>query len=154
MGVCVGAGRGGMQARAVDALLTARTHKLIPVVHAVDDTGALCGARPRNGRWVPNTKLPVTCPKCMVRMTLPRYTLCLVPSSLTSKRRPLRHIRRVGAEGVMKSSGPVRLETLCGANASHDLELLERTPTPGDESNCPRCVRAMRQERTGLSVAE
>lgn len=131
-------------------MLTARSHKLSPFVHAVDDAGAVCGARPRRRGWVPNTTLPITCARCLLRLSLPRYVYCGSPSSLD---RRTTHIRLVGTEGITKTGGPGELKALCGRATGWDLELVAQTPRPGTAGICPGCVKELRRRRTGLPVS-
>lgn len=120
-----------------------------PFVHVVDDLGALCGAKPQRA-WVPNAKWPVTCPRCLYRMTRPRYVYCGAPAPAEVREM---HIRLVGLEGVTKKSGPFELRALCGTAAGWDIELVEASPLPGTKGLCVTCVRELRRARTGLNVA-
>lgn len=129
-------------------MLTARRHRLSPFVHVIDDLGSLCGLAPLNGRWVPNTRLPVTCPTCLVKFAMARYVFCGVPES---DQRRVTHIRSVGPEGVTKA-GLLSAETLCHRPAGWDLELVGDTPLPHADGMCSVCVRELRRRRTGLTV--
>lgn len=130
-------------------MLTARRHRLSPFVHVIDDLGSLCGAAPRDGRWIPNTKLPVSCPTCLVKFTAPRYVFCGVPST---DERKVTHIRLVGPEGVTKA-GLLSAQTLCHQPAGWDvLDLVGRTPAAGTDGMCTGCIRELRRRRTGLDV--
>lgn len=130
-------------------MLTARRHRLSPFVHVIDDLGSLCGLTALNGRWIPNSTLPVTCPTCLVRFTAPRYVFCGVP---TTEERSTRHIRLVGPEGVTKA-GVLSAQTLCHLAAGWDYaSLVGRTPAPNAEGLCGACVKELRRRRTGLLV--
>ncbi len=115
-------------------MIPARTRSLSPFVHAVDDEGALCGARPAR-EWVLTTKLPITCPMCLIESGKPRYAVCECPDGKTNS--PL-HLRLVGAEGVSKKGGMV-VKTLCGKAVGWDVGLFH--PPIDRELLCPMCRR-------------
>lgn len=132
-------------------MVTARPHRFSPFVHAVDDFGAVCGATPR-GVWVPNASLPLTCPKCYLKLSVPRYVFCGSPDVSAGIRT---HVRLVGVEGARRSTGAGSFLTLCGKPAGWDMSPVEKTPAPpgqGDEL-CRDCVKGLRKARTGLAVA-
>lgn len=119
----------------------ARAHRLSPFVHAVDVNGALCKARPRAGRWIPTDLLPITCPRCLHRLSRGRWATCeLVTASLASRI----HIRRVGPEGLARSGNPSAAKTLCGQIAGWDiaeLDALERAALKKIPTLCLSCER-------------
>jgi hypothetical protein len=101
--------------------LAARASRLTPVVHAVDDGGALCGAAPRP-RWRRSDRLPVNCPRCLRALASERWALCGVPGASGDN---TLHIRRVGPEGLRKGGRSVNQQTLCGLAAGWDVAELE-----------------------------
>lgn len=119
----------------------ARAHRLSPFVHAVDAHGALCKARPRGGRWIPTEILPITCPRCLRRLSRGRWATCeLVTGGIASRV----HIRRVGPEGLTRSGNPSAAKTLCGQVAGWDiaeLEALERSALKKMPHLCSTCER-------------
>lgn len=127
-------------------MLTARRSRLSLVVHAIDDLGALCGAQPRQGRWVPNLTLPINCPRCLVKLTFARYAFVELPTGDGGLN--TLHIRRIGPEGFSKKSVP-GTKTLCGRDGGWDRELVGKTPAPGTRAFCPSCVGHLRHARTG-----
>jgi hypothetical protein len=127
-------------------MLAARAWRWSPVVHAVDGGGALCGARPRAGRWTANTRIPINCPRCLYELSRPRYAFCQSPSAA----RAPRHIRVLGPEGLQLRSSSGSFRTLCGMAAGWDIARVEKTPAPGNPSVCRSCVRELRSARTGL----
>jgi hypothetical protein len=96
----------------------ARAHRLSPFVHAVDSTGSLCGATAR-GRWLLSEVMPVTCPRCLLRLGRPRWATCETPTA--TARGSHVHLRRVGPEGIELSRNPSGARTLCGQLAGWDL---------------------------------
>lgn len=123
-------------------IVAARASGLSPFAHAVDDTGALCGARPQ-GKWRMVKRMPVNCPRCLLRMGAERYALCEVPTAST--RSPI-HIRRVGMEGVSKSGSSMGAMTLCNLGVGWDLsELRSSAELEGPASYlqrfCSPCLR-------------
>lgn len=125
----------------------ARTSALSLFAHAVDDAGALCGARPKRGRWRRSEILPVNCPKCLVELSRERLATCETPTGGVSRR----HIRRVGPEGICTKGSFLRAKTLCGNVAGWDLKSL--SPADLEDSRCCRdCRRILRDERRGLRL--
>lgn len=115
----------------------ARTHRLSPVAHVVDDLGALCGARPAP-KWVLTRWLPVNCPRCLISLARPRYAFCESPTASTTSRM---HIRVVGPEGLSLSGNAGGARTLCGQPVGWDLEaevpaLMAATE---DRETCGQC---------------
>lgn len=116
----------------------ARTSALSLVAHAVDSTGALCGARP-SGRWRLSSRLPVNCPRCLMRLAAPRWALCESPGQHAHL---AVHVRKVGHEGIAFSGNPTGAKTLCGLVVGWDDRELESLETLRElREVCPRCSR-------------
>lgn len=116
----------------------ARASRLSLVAHAVDATGALCGARPQ-GRWRLTARLPVNCPRCLLRLAQPRWALCESPAAWANA--PV-HVRQVGHEGVSLSGNAAGAKTLCGLLVGWDLRELETLETVRGLSHvCAVCAR-------------
>jgi hypothetical protein len=118
--------------------LAARASLLTPVVHAVDDGGALCGSEPRP-RWRRSTVLPVNCPACLVRMSTDRYARCGVPGAATDN---LEHVRLLGPEGLRTVGGTIHGRTLCGLPAGWDIAPFTPADLSGDTRRLCRGCRA------------
>lgn len=128
-------------------MLTARSHRFSLIVHAIDDSGALCGARPKGGDWIASTRIPLNCPTCLVKSGLPRYAYCELPVAVQP---PMRHIRQVGPEGMSKTGVVGGTRTLCNRVSGWDVSMVAATPAPGTSGLCPSCVSHLRGRRTGL----
>lgn len=106
----------------------------------------MCGARPeKGGRWRVTARIPVNCPRCLLRLSVPRLALCRIP--VPARRNDQLHIRLVGTKGF-KPKGPIDTRTLCGRVVMLDEALLETRPL-GQESVCPRCLTALPQASDG-----
>jgi len=102
-------------------MLAARARKLTMFVHAVDDFGSLCGARPAKKKWVATESLPITCPRCLWSMSRTRYAVCRAPTETPAD---WLHIREVGPEGMRKYSGVGAVRTLCGRHGGWDVSVV------------------------------
>jgi hypothetical protein len=106
--------------------LAARSSGYSLVVHAVDDAGALCGARPgaggKRGDWRLSRVLPVNCPRCLHALATKRWAICETVTAGSAS--PL-HIRLVGPEGINTGGHAVRARTLCGMEVGWDLAPLK-----------------------------
>lgn len=114
--------------------VAARGSFLSLAVHAVEDAGAVCGARPRDGRWRLSTKLPVSCPRCLLTLGGHRLAVCEtmgMPRAL--------HLRMIGERGYKPREG-IETRTLCGQLAVYDVGLLEGKP---DAEVCARCANVL-----------
>jgi hypothetical protein len=123
--------------------LAARRTSISLVVHAIDDTGALCGVRPQQGRWRPSKRLPVNCPRCLYVMSRPRYATCETPTA--SGGSPL-HVRAVGAEGIDRHGSSGQTKTLCGMIVGWDIAEL-RAEDFRYPRICQVCIRQIKPPR-------
>lgn len=119
-------------------MLAARARQLTLTVHAVEGGGvAVCGAR-ADGRWRLSSRLPITCPTCLLRLGSPRLAVCGTPSPRL--REPL-HLRVLSRQGFSPRGGPDTV-TVCGRPAGWDVRLVGgRVVVPREgESLCRRCL--------------
>lgn len=134
-------------------IVAARARWLTMVVHGVDDTGALCGARPDTPRGVTGkwrrSELPINCPRCLMRMGGERWALCGAPTAMPNA--PI-HIRRVGPEGVSFTGNPGAARALCAATVGWDVQEL-RPGRPPVELLKPREVLCAACERVYTTPA-
>lgn len=114
-------------------VIAARVGPLSPFVHAVDDGGALCGARPRGG-WRMSRFLPINCPACLLEMSKERYAFCETPVATSMSRL---HIRQLGPDGLRRG-GVGQAQTLCGKPVGWDVELVADFDA-ADERVCAAC---------------
>lgn len=112
--------------------VAARARKLTPIVHAVEDGGAVCGARPA-GEWRLSSVLPVNCPSCLLELAAPRLAVCEVVEVHARSR----HLRVVGERGFKPREG-IETRTFCGRIPSIDLELVRVVPV----DVCAGCVHS------------
>jgi hypothetical protein len=119
--------------------VAARASRLSVVVHAVEDGGAVCGARPR-GDWRLSSLLPVNCPQCLLELVGTRYAYC---ETMSVPR--LVHVREIGAAGF-KPRDPIDTRTLCGQVPVWDTNLVRVAPP---SSVCVRCRAALDSRRDG-----
>ncbi len=117
-------------------IVAARRHPLSLAVHAVDDDGALCAARPA-GDWRPTTRLPINCPRCLWRLER-RYAFCERASSASST---VRHVRRLGATGLHYGGG-CDTRALCSVWADWDLRGEVTRDAVRAADVCPVCAAA------------
>jgi hypothetical protein len=120
-------------------ILAARASALSLVAHAVEDAGAVCGARPQ-GRWRLTERIPVNCPRCLLRLSVPRFALCRIP--VPSRRNDVLHVRLVGGKGF-KPRGALDTNTLCGRSPMLDERLLSPREHLDRSEVCPRCIVAL-----------
>jgi hypothetical protein len=119
-------------------VLAARASKLSVVVHAVEGNGlGVCGARAQS-QWRLSSRLPVTCPTCLLRMSRPRLAICGVPAD--NRREPL-HLRLLSDKGFKPRAGPDTL-TVCGRLPGWDEALVRGTLVRPDIELCRRCRNA------------
>lgn len=130
-------------------ILAARRHQLSPIVHAIDDDGAVCGARPWRGRWVQSTVLPITCPKCLWSLER-RFSFCEAARATSSQ--PLVHIRRLGATGLHRGGG-VDTPALCGATVSWDRREEVTPEAVRARVVCASCATAFLESRLRLHLS-
>lgn len=123
-------------------MLAAKTTRLSLKVHAVDDTGALCGARPR-GKWTPATLIPITCPGCLWTMGRRRLAFCVSPEPLLTR---TFHIRLVGPEGISFTARHAGIRTLCRKPVLQDKWPYE-VERLDDPDLCPSCRLQERRDR-------
>lgn len=123
--------------------VAARARALSPVVHAVEDGGAVCGARPA-GVWRLASRWPVTCASCLLSLSTRRFALCEV-AQVSGRSRAI-HVRSIGDRGFRPRDG-VDTRTLCGQQPSWDLEMVvPSSPVPPE--TCGRCVAALSSARS------
>lgn len=135
-------------------IVAARSGVLSLLVHGVDGAGALCGTTPEK-KWRVSGRLPISCPRCLLRLGTVRWALCETPTASSAG---TAHIRRVGPEGVDLGGNAAGSSTLCQAPVGWDLEEL-RSPARLDEERrlCGVCGRiyanpALTLTRAGVSA--
>lgn len=121
-------------------IVAARTSPLTLVAHALEDAGAVCGARPKNGRWHVTERIPVNCPRCLLRLAVPRFALCRIP--VPAGRQDVFHVRLVGPRGFRPRNG-IDTHTLCGRQPHLDERLLSPAEHLDRSECCPRCLTAL-----------
>jgi len=115
--------------------VAARASALSPVAHAVEDGGAVCGARPK-GSWRLTKRLPVNCPTCLLRLSMPRFALCELPQARARSMRV--HVRQLGERGFKPRGGPDTL-TICGQQPAWDTGIVRSRSELGGSEVCARC---------------
>lgn len=122
-------------------IVAARASKLTLIAHAIDgELGALCKARPRGGRWVPSTRMPVNCARCLLALSRPRFAFCEYPSPAPDTTRL--HVRQLGMQGL-KLAGGCDTRALCGALVSWDIREEVTRASVRDELVCVTCAGAV-----------
>lgn len=114
----------------------ARPGPLSLFVHALDDTGALCGATP-TGKWRATSRWPINCPRCLYVMARPRYAFCESPQASGA----LVHIRQVGVEGIVQAGYASTQKALCGVVVGWDRGALTSANRPDQQRLCRTCKR-------------
>lgn len=116
-------------------IVAARTGPLSIWVHGLDDTGALCGAKP-TGKWRQTSRLPINCPKCLYVMGKARYAVCEAPIGVGHS---LLHVRLVGPEGISKAGYASTQRALCNNIVGWDIGPLEPGMIHDPKRLCHTC---------------